>query len=91
MDDVRMPNSGTVRMPKILVTHDAVLLLLGPGIGDRANGLDVAASSLRLKQSNSVVTVNDVPPDIPELGMLAVYSETVSDLIGVSLNLWSWL
>ena len=45
---VSRPRIGCVRMPRILVSRDAVLCDLGPGMGERAKGAEVTASSERV-------------------------------------------
>jgi hypothetical protein len=65
---VRRPRSGWMRMPRILVSREAVPWLEGPGMGERAKGLEEAASSGRVWWSRRVRAVRPVPPEMEPLG-----------------------
>lgn len=55
-------------MPRVLVRSEAVLRLEGPGMGERAKGLNDAAISGTVWQSMKVRVVWPVPPEMEALG-----------------------
>lgn len=60
---VRIPKSGTTLIPVSLVIRDVDGRTFGPGIGDRAYGVNASLSCLRLNTSKSVKIVSKVPPE----------------------------
>jgi hypothetical protein len=59
---VRRPRVGWRRMPKILVSKEALLWEEGPGMGERAKGVEEAAISGMVRWSMKVKAVRLVPP-----------------------------
>ena len=57
-------------MPKILVSKEALLWEEGPGMGERAKGVEEAAISEMVRWSMKVKVVRLVPPEMAALGVL---------------------
>ena len=63
MEVVRIPRSGTTRIPKSLVIKDLGLATLGPGMGESAYGVLASLSCLKLNTSKYERSEFRVPPE----------------------------